>query len=80
MPEGYTIRVLAPPGSGGSSPQKIYHVAIEDEDQAIEAVRSVTKPPTDAIVEVAGELSSFEVMRLGLKAGEVFPVARTEPI
>jgi hypothetical protein len=80
MPSGFTIRVLAPPGSGGPSLQKIFHVAIEDENRAIEAVRNVTKAESDAIVEVAGELNSEKIMQLGLKAGEVFPVGRTDPI
>jgi hypothetical protein len=80
MPAGYTIRVLAPPGEGGSSLQEVFHVAIEDENRAMEAVRNVTKPASDAIVEVTGELNPTEITRLGLKAGEVFPVGRTDPI
>ena len=80
MSAGYTIRIMAPPGSGGPSLQKIYHVAIDDENRAKETVRNVTKAASDAIVEVAAELSSGEIMRLGLKAGEVMPVGQTRPI
>lgn len=58
--------------------QELFQVAIDDENRAKEAVRKVTKAPTDAIVEVAGELSAAEITRLGLKAGEVFQAA--EPI
>jgi hypothetical protein len=72
--------MMAPPGSGGPSLQKVYHVAIDDENHAKEVVRNVTKAASDAIAEVAAELSSDEIMRLGLKAGEVMPVGQTSPI
>jgi hypothetical protein len=80
MPKGYKIRVIAPPVLGGPSLQKIFHVAVDDENRAIEAVREVTKPASDAIIEVAGELSSDKIMRLGLKAGEVMPDGQTKAI
>jgi hypothetical protein len=80
MPTGYTVRMMAPPGSGGPSLQKVYHVAIDDENRTIEAVRNVANAASDAIVEVAGELSSGEIMRLRLKPGEVMPVGQTSAI
>ena len=80
MPVGFTIRVMAPPGSGGPSLQEVFHVVIDDENPAKQAVRNVTKAANDAIVEVAGELSSADITRLGLKAGEVMSVGRTDPI
>jgi hypothetical protein len=43
-------------------------------------VRNVTKAASDAIVEVAGELSSADVERLELAGGEVMPVSRTTPL
>ena len=80
MPARYTIRVIAPPGSAGSSLQEVFHVAIDDENRAKAAVRSVTKAAGDALVEVHGELDSDDILRLGLKAGELMPVGRTNPI
>jgi hypothetical protein len=80
MPAGFTIRTMAPPGSGGPSLQEIFHVAIDNENRAIEAVREITKSASDAIVEVEGELTSAEITQLGLKAGEVMPAGTTDPI
>jgi hypothetical protein len=80
MPSGFTIRMMAPPGSGGPSLQEIFHVAIDDENQAKEAVRNVTNAASDAIVEVAGELSPADIRRHRLERGEVKPVGKTNPI
>jgi hypothetical protein len=80
MPAGFTIRTIAPPGSVGASLQETFHVAIDDESLAREVVRNVTKAASDAIVEVAGELSSADVERLELAGGEVMPVSRTTPL
>jgi len=51
-----------------------------EENRAKEAVRNVAQAESDAIVEVAAELGSGEIMQLGLKAGEVMRVGQTKPI
>ncbi len=69
-----------PAGQRWTIATKVYHVAIDEENRAKEAVRNVAQAESDAIVEVAAELSSGEIMQLGLKAGEVMPVGQIKPI
>ncbi len=76
MPAGYTIRVTAPP-VGGASMQEFFQVAIDDENEAVEAVRVAAKVINGAPVEVVGELSHTELGSLSLVPGEVRSVRRT---
>jgi hypothetical protein len=76
MPAGFTIRVTAPPGSGGASIQEYFDVAIGDENRAKEAVRIAATLASDAIVEVVGELRLVDIWKAGLHPEEVLSVRK----
>jgi hypothetical protein len=76
MPAGYTIRVTAPPGSGGVSIQEYFDVAIDDRDRALEAVRIAAKVADGTPVEVVGELRLADLAKGGLLRGEVLSVRK----
>jgi hypothetical protein len=57
--------------------QEYFQLAIEDENQAVEAVRVAAKVVDGTPVEVLGELSPTEIGWLSLAPGEVRSVRRT---
>ena len=71
MPAGYMIRVISPPIRNEGSTQELFEVAIEDEDQAKSIVRKASQAATDAIVEIADELSATQIAQLELQPGQV---------
>lgn len=71
MPSGYMIRVITPPIRNEGSTQELFEVAMEDEDQAKSIVRKASQAATDAIVEIAGELSATQIAQLELQPGQV---------
>jgi hypothetical protein len=48
-----------------------FEVAIEDENQAKSTVRKASQAATDAIVEIADELSATQIAQLELQPGQV---------
>jgi hypothetical protein len=71
MPAGYMIRVITPPIRNEGSTQELFEVAMEDEDQAKSIVRKASQAATDAIVEIADELSATQIAQLELQPGQV---------
>jgi hypothetical protein len=78
MPAGFTICKTCP-GNGGGSPQEFFQVAIDDEKLALDTVRNFTNAASDAVIEIAGELSASHIRRLGLLRGEVLRAGKTSP-
>jgi hypothetical protein len=71
MPAGYMIRMITPPIRNEGSTQELFEVAMEDEDQAKSIVRKASQAATDAIVEIADELSATQIAQLELQPGQV---------
>jgi hypothetical protein len=75
MPAGYTIRVTSPP-RGGASIQEYFDVAIDDQDEALEVVRIAARVADGTPIEVVGELSLADLVKIGVLRGEVLSVRK----
>ena len=68
--------MTARPVNGGTSIQEYFDVAVDEEDQALEAVRIAAKIADGTPIEVVSELSPTDIGKAGLVPGEVLSVRK----